>query len=364
MTAVYFWQQSLSPHFSPLLDELAKLGFDVVAVHHAELPEARKAMGWTQAALAYCTIHHAPSAAHVRALVDAAPADAIHITQGLARNGLVGVAQAALAKSKRRIWVALETLDASGVRGLAKRIDYAWRVRLGRPPVERFLAIGHSTPAWLESVGVAPAAISPFTYFLPPRHAAGAPRDDAAFRVMFAGTLYPLKRVDDLLESLGGLSGRQISLTIAGDGPSRQDLERQADALGLDATFQGRVTIPEARALMAAHDVLVLPSRHDGWGAVVSEALIEGTRVICSTACGSAGVAQASGAGLTYEAGDVEGLQRALEAMVGQGPVTPEEREATASWARRLTAPAGATYLASLLNDPQTPPPWSQDRAR
>lgn len=52
-----------------------------------------------------------------------------------------------------------------------------------------------------------------------------------------------------------------------------------------------------ARACMARADVLVLPSWHDGWGAVVSEALMAGTPAIASDACGSAGVVRASGVG-------------------------------------------------------------------
>ena len=34
-------------------------------------------------------------------------------------------------------------------------------------------------------------------------------------------------------------------------------------------------------------DNLVLPSSHDGWGAVTTEALMVGTPVICSDTCGS-----------------------------------------------------------------------------
>ena len=41
---------------------------------------------------------------------------------------------------------------------------------------------------------------------------------------------------------------------------------------------------------MAAADVLVLPSRFDGWGAVVNEALMVGTPVICSDRCGASDV--------------------------------------------------------------------------
>ena len=56
----------------------------------------------------------------------------------------------------------------------------------------------------------------------------------------------------------------------------------------------GKFPMSEVAKKMADADCLVLPSLHDGWGAVVSEALIAGTPVICSDACGSAGVVEAS----------------------------------------------------------------------
>lgn len=39
--------------------------------------------------------------------------------------------------------------------------------------------------------------------------------------------------------------------------------------------------------MMHRFDVLVLPSRYDGWGAVINEALQRGLYVICSNRCGA-----------------------------------------------------------------------------
>ncbi|MFX9050260.1 glycosyltransferase, partial [Acinetobacter baumannii] len=43
----------------------------------------------------------------------------------------------------------------------------------------------------------------------------------------------------------------------------------------------------QAMALLAQSDVVVVPSRHDGWGAVVNEAIGYGIPVVCTDRCGS-----------------------------------------------------------------------------
>ena len=78
--------------------------------------------------------------------------------------------------------------------------------------------------------------------------------------------------------------------------------------------------------LMSSADCLILPSRHDGWGAVVSEALMVGTPVICSDACGSAGVVHASGVGGVFRSGDHCALTAEL-AVASAGYLQPEARK-------------------------------------
>ena len=69
----------------------------------------------------------------------------------------------------------------------------------------------------------------------------GAAREPGA--LLFAGRLAPEKNLSALLEALAGLDG--VSLTLAGDGPQRAQLEREAADRGVDARFLGRV--PHAR---------------------------------------------------------------------------------------------------------------------
>jgi glycosyltransferase involved in cell wall biosynthesis len=64
--------------------------------------------------------------------------------------------------------------------------------------------------------------------------------------------------------------------------------------------------------IFAAADIFVLPSRHDGWGVVVNEALGAGLPIIVSDRVGARDLVDDGRNGLITCAGDVEELADAL----------------------------------------------------
>ena len=74
--------------------------------------------------------------------------------------------------------------------------------------------------------------------------------------------------------------------------------------------FFGILPMSKIPKIIRKTDCLVLSSRHDGWGAVASEALLEGTPVICSNACGSSVAVKASKVGGIFVSEDLKSLIR------------------------------------------------------
>lgn len=108
-------------------------------------------------------------------------------------------------------------------------------------------------------------------------------------KVLWVGRLLNLKRVDTIVRAVGEYmnlksvdkSLPEIMLDIYGVGPEEKRLKKMAAKYGGAITFHPSVSIGEVRKLMRAHDVYVLSSNaYEGWGAVVSEALEEGMRVV------------------------------------------------------------------------------------
>lgn len=95
-------------------------------------------------------------------------------------------------------------------------------------------------------------------------------------RFLFLGRIEPAKGVFELLEVFEQLrqTRPRIRLTIAGDGPSRADLQSRAVQRGLGEAvdFPGRIAYEDLGALFDSVDCLVLPSYSEGLPLSVLEA--------------------------------------------------------------------------------------------
>lgn len=98
------------------------------------------------------------------------------------------------------------------------------------------------------------------------------------------GRLVRQKGVDVLLDAFAAVQPRQpeARLIVIGDGPLRADLEKQTYDLGLDGVVRFTGWIEQARRLMPACDVIVVPSRWEGFGLVTLEAMGHARPLIAS----------------------------------------------------------------------------------
>ena len=160
----------------------------------------------------------------------------------------------------------------------------------------RFLAIGPHAAADFEKMGVLREKIVPWGYFVEKGAGNwergtgnGERRKDGVLRVLWAGRLLKLKRVDTIIRAIGELSARVnssssssiITLDIYGTGPEEKRLKKLAKGYGSIIKFHPPVSIDEVRKLMREHDVYIMASdENEGWGAVVNEALEEGMQVL------------------------------------------------------------------------------------
>jgi glycosyltransferase involved in cell wall biosynthesis len=345
---------------------LAQRGCDVSYIARQTVSDDRVRQGWSQPSLAGVRLQMMDSDAAAEGLAASAPVDSIHLCGGLRSNGPIRAAQVALARRRVRQWAMIETVDDAGWQGPLKRLEYGRLIRRWRERLEGVLAIGHATPAWLAARGMPADRVFPFAYFLPGGESVERDQREpsAPFRYLFVGRLIELKRLDLLIDCLHGLEGRHFQLAVVGSGPLEAPLRtRAATALPGRVDWVGPLPMPAVPTEMARADCLVLPSRHDGWGAVVSEALMVGTPTICSDACGAAGVVEASGRGGVFERNDRSGLVRLLDRAFSQGHATQTDRMSLAHWAECLAAEAGADYLLRILGHAEglterPLPPW------
>lgn len=103
------------------------------------------------------------------------------------------------------------------------------------------------------------------------------------------GRLSHEKGFDVLLLALAGLAaqGADLRLLLVGDGPERAALAELARGLGLENRVEFLGMRPNPWQYMARADVLVVPSRAEGFAMVLVEAMFCGCQT-ASTRCGSA----------------------------------------------------------------------------
>lgn len=116
------------------------------------------------------------------------------------------------------------------------------------------------------------------------------------FRVLVVGLLTRLKNVEASILATRRLKG--VKLTIVGDGPDRERLEKLADQR---VEFMGFVSDPKLGKLYSACDLVLYPVLFEPFGLVPIEAIHHGKPVICSKKAGVAEIIQEAKCGFLVD---------------------------------------------------------------
>jgi glycosyltransferase involved in cell wall biosynthesis len=223
----------------------------------------------------------------------------LHIVNGIWAEPSFAVALCVLAMARSRFVVYAEAPEPrqsqARTRALLQRLFGGW---VGRRALG-MLAVSHFAEQFYVELGFDTERVFPFGYFRASNHRpqiGARSRVSERSEVIYVGQLIHRKGVDFLLEAMVPLFDRHsdLFLSVVGAGIEAQVLETCAHALGVQdrVSFEGTIGSDKIRARLVSADVLVLPSRWDGWGVVVIEALLMGVPVIVTDRCGAADLIQ------------------------------------------------------------------------
>jgi phosphatidyl-myo-inositol alpha-mannosyltransferase len=150
--------------------------------------------------------------------------------------------------------------------------------------------------------------------------------------ILFIGRLERRKGLKYLLRATQALQNAQpnVRLIIAGDGPDRQQLERYADELGVEAEFLGRVDEATKLKLLHAASVFCSPARYgESFGIVLLEAMACGLPVVAGDNPGYVTVLGGTGRLSLVDPRDTPELARKLDLMMNDPPL----RQVWQQWA-------------------------------
>jgi glycosyltransferase involved in cell wall biosynthesis len=162
----------------------------------------------------------------------------------------------------------------------------------------------------------------------------GTSSRESAIRFLYAGAINARKGVPLLLDAWRRLDAGRARLTLVGQ--IRRD--RVALLRGLaGVAAQGRVPHAQMPAIYAAHDVLVFPSYHDGFGLVVLEAMAAGLPVIASAASAGRDLITDGEDGFVVPAGDTEALADRMRYFIAHPSRAQEMGRAARETAQRYS---------------------------
>ncbi|MCT0225912.1 glycosyltransferase family 4 protein [Synechococcus sp. CS-1328] len=255
----------------------------------------------------------------------------------------------------------------------------SWLYRLTTAPAFRQAALVVAlSPAMAElacrhgarrqALRLIPNGVDPCEIGLPQHHAtakAALLDPHGSLRLLFVGTLSPVKGVDVLVEACARLrrQAQSYELSLLGSGTDLQveQLRRKVEDLGLQAQVRFLGPRPRSRLapfLRSAH-VLVVPSRSDPLPTVVLEAMLAGVPVIGSAVGGIPFLLDGGSCGALVPPEDSESLAQALADLAR----SPARRAALAAAALNRASTrftwerCGADLDAALRGLPGIDPP-------
>lgn len=211
-----------------------------------------------------------------------------------------------------------DSLAASGVLALESGLH---RRLHAYDAVDRFISPSHFLRDVMVRAGISPERIVTLANVVSTEADDGAAEPaqrgrTGAVKYVFAGRLSPEKGVDVLVRAMGE-TPEGVELDVAGDGPSRGELERAAADLAPGRVrFHGRLDKSAVAALVRGARAMVVPSRwHENQPMTILEAFAAATPVVATNLGGMPELVRDGVEGRIVPPNDSTALARALTGL-------------------------------------------------
>lgn len=187
-------------------------------------------------------------------------------------------------------------------------------------------------------------------------HTAAAARVERAEPVfLFCGQMIARKGIDVLLAAfdrlvLGGVRAR---LELVGREAELPGLLARLDPRTRERiSYLGFKAPTELPACFARANIFVLPSRHDGWGVVINQAIGSGLPIVCSSAVGAAhDLIENDVNGLVVPPADIEALAQAMRRLAQDPELRQHFASAAAVKRIHLTPAHAAEFWENIVEE-------------
>ena len=173
------------------------------------------------------------------------------------------------------------------------------------------------------------------------------------FRLTTIANLIPGKGVDIIIQAMGRLENlTDFSLSVIGDGPERERLEKLSASIGVAARvkFTGSISPTDIPSYLATTDLFILASFSEGRPNVILEAFAAAVPVVASNIDGVNELVAHGTTGLLFKAGDPQDLARQIQRLYSDNKLLSTMKTAARRYIEEneLTWPATAARYVDL----------------
>lgn len=352
-----FWQNVVSIHQSAFLKALSE-AHEVTLVAAEYLDSQRKGDGWDVPSMGDVRIIVSPTEEDILQLMS--KPDVNHVFSGIDAYPMVFHAFKEGVKRGVKVSVFLEPYDWRGFKGFVRRIKYCLLFKLYGNRINHIFTTGNTGIKAYLKAGASQCKLHQWGYFTEDKNveenvdpmvvkAASNPS------LLFVGRLDENKNIISVLNIFPEIQPYVDAFDIVGRGPL-EDVVREKAKCFSKIKVHGMLQNEEVQRRMSRNDYLILPSKYDGWGAVVNEALSQGMRVLCSDTCGAEILLDGAVRG---EAFPLEKMKETLIRWLKFGPLSCQTRREIKSWSReKLSGCAAAKYFVQIIEGKDVTAPW------
>ncbi|MCZ2085283.1 MAG: glycosyltransferase family 4 protein [Flavobacteriales bacterium] len=335
---IIIWQNIISAHQSFLIRVLADR-HDVTLAVLQNISDERQKQGWTIPDTGKAKIVWLKSKAEGFNLYRNNE-KAIHIFSGIATYYILKDVFKRINKNSV-VGVIVEAGSPLGWQKYFRKMLYALKYVKHNAKIDFIFAMGDLGVNWYSSVGFSKSKLIKFQYFteLPYLETLKEKNSEDKPKLVFIGQLIDRKNIQDLIIALINLKALKYDFVVIGNGPLKRQLQEIVKQNNVDdkIKFLGNVNNSDAMDILANSDYLILPSKFDGWGAVINESLSRGVKVLTNENCGASCLVREMNWGTVYNKNTINGLQDALHTIL-----INFKKDSLAS--RKLTAAKFADY--------------------
>ncbi|MDD5595592.1 MAG: glycosyltransferase [Candidatus Omnitrophica bacterium] len=355
---IVFWQPVSVIHNKYICALAEVAGIEVTLIAQESSSEEQKRIGIDVLEPSKVKVLIAPERKVIQSIINYKTEESIHIFSGRGVYPLVEYAFRFCKNKSLRIGCISEVFDDKGLRGPMRLVRSKIDVLINERYIDFMLLMGAPAIHWFRRAGWPIDKLYQFGYIIDDKdmleknNSFGEGNYGDTVELIFLGQCIKRKGLDILLKALKPVLGLNWFLTIVGEGCEKAKLLKLANDLGISGKikFSQGLRHKDAMRVLAGKDLLVLPSRFDGWGAVVNEALMLGVPVICSDKCGAADLLEESWRGSIFKSESIAGLSRALEYWIKKGKKTKAETERIKAWSECISGKRAAEYILSVID--------------